>query len=62
MTAGEPDLQKGTACAHRAGPCHARCGGIVIDQVIEHASRLGDWIYVIIFLGAALECSAFLAW
>ena len=32
----------------------------MIDQLIEHASRLGNGIYLIIFLGAALECSAFL--
>ena len=32
----------------------------MIDQLIEHASRLGEGIYFIMFLGAALECSAFL--
>ncbi len=31
-----------------------------IDQLIEHIGRLGHWCYVVFFLGAALECSAFL--
>jgi undecaprenyl-diphosphatase len=33
---------------------------VVIDQLVEHVSRLGHWSYLIFFLGAALECSAFL--
>ena len=32
----------------------------MIDQLIARVSRLGDWSYLIFFLGAALECSAFL--
>ena len=32
----------------------------MIDQLIEHISRLGHWSYLVFFLGAALECSAFL--
>ncbi len=32
----------------------------MIDQLIERISRLGHWSYLIFFIGAALECSAFL--
>jgi membrane protein DedA with SNARE-associated domain/membrane-associated phospholipid phosphatase len=32
----------------------------VIDQLIGHIARFGDWSYLIFFLGAALECSAFI--
>lgn len=32
----------------------------MVDQLIAHVSRFGDWSYLIFFLGAALECSAFL--
>ena len=33
---------------------------VVIDQLIAHVSRIGHWSYLVFFLGAALECSAFI--
>jgi membrane protein DedA with SNARE-associated domain/membrane-associated phospholipid phosphatase len=32
----------------------------VIDQLIEHAGRIGHWSYLFFFVAAALECSAFI--
>jgi membrane protein DedA with SNARE-associated domain/membrane-associated phospholipid phosphatase len=32
----------------------------VIDQLIEHVGRIGHWSYLVFFLAAALECSAFI--
>ncbi len=32
----------------------------MVEQLVDSVGRLGDWSYGIFFLGAALECSAFL--
>lgn len=51
--------------SHCATRINQNCRGravvsTAIDQLIEHIGRLGHWSYLIFFLGAALECSAFL--